>query len=142
MNPNRYTLTGVHYREWLKYSVDECSEFIHIWANIKTWLNVDICLDDDAYYKMNEHPLWIYFRNGYDEGAEWIPLIVTKNICYIPLLNCALNITFSDYDKVCDFCKMFYGFIKQLADSIISYSDFTSAVYNHMSILTESNNTV
>lgn len=76
-----------------------------------------------------------YLKNGYDENAKWIPLVITEPMCYIPLLNCPLNITYSDYNEICVFGKTFYNFIKQLADGNISYTYFARSVGNLIALL-------
>lgn len=129
MKTERYSLTCSEYQKWLDYSQDESHEFIHVWSHIKTWLNVDICLDDDGYYVMNEHPLWLYFKNGYDEAtAEWVPLIISEEECYIPLRDVSLNIVASDFQDVCKFGSKYYILIKQLADGGTNYTDFCTIV--------------
>lgn len=131
MDDKKYLLNGPDYANWLEYSRYESSEFVHIWAHLKPWLNVDIGLDDDEYYKLNRHPLWIYFRNGYDDSADWLPLIITPKRCYIPLPSHKLNITYSDYHAVCEFGQTFHTYLKQLADGAISFIQFADIVRKH-----------
>lgn len=115
-------------KRYLEYSRYEISYFVHIWTHIKNWLPVDIALDDDAYYKYNSHPVWLYFRNSYDDSCEdWLPVVVDKNP-YIPLSDAHLNIAYLDYLSVCQFIHTYCELIKKLADSEINISDFVSNV--------------
>lgn len=131
MDDNKFILKDADYSNWLEYSRYESSEFVHIWAHLKPWLKVDIGLDDDAYYKQNAHPLWLYFRNGYNDTANWLPLIVTPERCYIPLPSHKLNIIHSDYQAVCGFGQTFHASLQQLADCDISFIQFTDIVRKH-----------
>lgn len=54
MKYNRLSLNSIEYKKWLKYSKDETSEFVHIWSHIKTWLHVDICLDEEYKNKLDQ----------------------------------------------------------------------------------------
>ena len=84
-----------------KYEIKEAN-FMPI-SKKHTGLSVDIMVDNDATYEYMEHPVWIYFRNGYDDICDdWIPMIVSKNP-YLPYPNKRVNISNDDFYKVLEF---------------------------------------
>lgn len=134
-----YILDKHIYNKWLSYKEDEHDEFVHLHKNLYAILDIDIALDDDMSYIYREHPLWLYFRNGYNNENDWIPLVISETECYIPLQDMQLNITAYDYAQLCMYGKTFYKFIKRLADKEIDISYYISSVYSLYNLLNESN---
>lgn len=116
---------------WNTLSETESHEFVHIWSHLSSYLNVDIALDDDGQYKVNLHPLCIYFRNGYNNGQEeWLPLLVSDTECRVPLTSYSLNISDCDFRSLCEFVKMYYNEIKELADRRLNFTQFIDQINN------------
>lgn len=127
----RYEIT----KQYKEYHSDEISEFIHIYTKFHPWLHVDILLDDDEQYIINKHPLWIYFRNSYNNDIiDFIPLVITPTYCYIPM-DVKLNISYYDFDEVRQFCMTFYNIIKSIADCKVDSSELVIAANNMWSHL-------
>ena len=102
-----------------------------------TGLSVDIMVDNDATYEYMEHPVWIYFRNGYDDICDdWIPMIVSKNP-YLPYPNKRVNISNDDFYKVLEFVYEYRIVIKALANIKISTRDFIHIIKRQQENLNE-----
>lgn len=122
---SKFILKGKEYRRWRRYRQDEASSFVHIWAHLSPYLNVDIGLDDDGYHKYFHHPLWIYFKNSYEtDSREWLPLIVDGTECYIPLPEYHLHISEEDFREIVSFAGYYSKLIKRLADSEMNFGLF------------------
>lgn len=72
-----------------------------------TKIPVDIWFDDCKSYIMNEHPLWLYFRNGYSrEISEFIPISISNNP-QVLVSNPKLRISSNDLLKIKQFIQRF-----------------------------------
>ncbi|MBO7190249.1 MAG: hypothetical protein J6V55_06660 [Alistipes sp.] len=118
-----------------KYEIKEAN-FMPI-SKKHTGLSVDIMVDNDATYEYMEHPVWIYFRNGYDDICDdWIPMIVSKNP-YLPYPNKRVNISNDDFYKVLEFVYEYRIVIKALANIKISTRDFIYIIKRQQENLNE-----
>lgn len=102
-----------------------------------TGLSVDIMVDNDATYEYMKHPVWIYFRNSYDNNSnEWIPLVVSKQP-YLPYPNKRVKISNEDFYKVLEFVYEYRIVLKALANIKISTRDFIHIINRHTENLNE-----
>lgn len=103
----------------------------------KTGLPVDIQVDNNMTFSFMEHPVWIYFRNSYDNNSnEWIPLVVSKQP-YLPYPNKRIKITNEDFEEIIDFVYEFRRELKALALSKISTISFIRLVNEYKQSLNE-----
>lgn len=122
-------MTPEEYNRWIVYRDYESTYFVHIWSHLTDWLPVDIALDDDEYYKDDNHPLWIYFKNNHDSNSrDWLPLLISETGCYMPLDKSFLKITETEYNAICRFGERFHKEINLLANRELDFLDFCIAV--------------
>ena len=89
---------------------------------------MEIAIDEKACYKRNNHPLWLYFRNGYGEEKEWLPLLVTDCPCKLPTMDMDLHISSNDLVAIYMFAKNLKDGLKKLADGEIDLMEFYDIV--------------
>ena len=87
-----------------------------------TKIPVDIWFDDCKSYIMNEHPLWLYFMNGYSrEISEFIPINISDNP-EILISNPDLNIDEYDLESIRQFIITFKNELTLVAnDELTNY---------------------
>lgn len=118
-----------------KYEIKEAN-FMPI-STKHTGLPIDIMVDNDATYEYMEHPVWIYFRNGYEVDCnDWIPITVSKNP-YLPYKNKRIEISKQDFDEVVEFVYEYRIVLKALANVKISTRDFIHILNRHQDNLNE-----
>lgn len=66
-----------------KYIDNELDNFDEIDSGDKYGVQLELWADNDCLYKDNCHKPWVYFRNGYNENADYIPMVITDDP-YIP----------------------------------------------------------
>ena len=66
------------YEEYRKENYDDSFEYNYFMPR-HTGLDVEIALDSYESYKHFNHPLWLYFRNGYDRNNILLPLSISGN---------------------------------------------------------------
>ncbi len=115
----RFMLSEKEYARWLTFRDEEASDFVHIWAHLRPdVIRVDLGFDDDGYYRYNDHPLWLYFKNSYDtDSNDWLPMCVCGSP-YIPLPESRyqLNIADADFEAVKEFTRRYGRLLKRVAD--------------------------
>lgn len=116
-----YVISSQEYTRWKEYSDEESAAFAYV---LPRWLNVEIALDDNSFYKRNNYPLWLYFRNGYGEEKEWLPVLANDSLCKLPTMNMDLHISTTDFVAIYMFAKNFKEELEQLADGEIAISEF------------------
>ncbi len=112
------------YNEWSNYRNDENSCFHLLPRSLYHWINVDIKLDNCQSYQKRGHPLWIYFRNSYNESEEeWIPLTVDRKPI-IPFPDLKLKISQNHFKEVSDFVSYYSDLLRELADIDMNFNGF------------------
>lgn len=91
----------------LEYYRYECEEtFFFSWA-----------ISTEERFKHLEHPLWIYFKNGYeDRSNEWLPLVVSKRP-YLAFPRKRVKITTDDFEKIVEFVSRYSNESRAVADN-------------------------
>lgn len=128
---SKFYLTGEELKKWRKYRDSEIYNFTFIPSfpyGYSVSTPVDVMLDESQCYITYNHPLWLYFKNGYTGDSDWLLLVITKYTCYVPLHNYDLKIAPLHFLQLCNFVKKFYSLIEGLANKEIDYEDFSSAV--------------
>ncbi|MBR4046138.1 MAG: hypothetical protein IKK05_04465 [Alistipes sp.] len=83
----------------------------------RTGLPVYIHIDNWERFKHLEHPLWIYFKNGYeDRNNEWLPLVVSKRP-YLAFPRKRVKITTDDFEKIVEFVSRYSNELRAVADN-------------------------
>lgn len=90
-----------------------------------TGLNVDVFVDDGEAYKRNEHPLWIYVRNGYSNIDSFFPVVVSKTP-FVPshISKDDINIQEADLEAVMVFVSINALLLRDFADEKVEHMDF------------------
>ncbi len=122
--------------EWRKkmtspdyYAVRKHEYSLFFWiTSDESGFKMDILVDTDNISKYNNHPLWIYFFNGYDKNnSKVIPVVVSKNP-YMPYpVN--LKITQQEYNEFIDFIKTCRTGLKMVANKKIDIIDLLNTYY-------------
>lgn len=81
-------------------------------------LHVDIWFDNCFLYEMFDTELCLYFRNGYDEDGEVLPLVICEDP-YVPI-PCELKISIAHYLEVCAFVKKYKNTLTAIANNKIT----------------------
>lgn len=99
--------------------------FEYVWLHPeKTGLNVDIFADDGEAYIRNNHPQYLYVRNGYNKSVEeFIPFLVSEKPCML-YNGFYVKLTNSDIEEVIDFIKENLEVLRTNADMKISHNEF------------------
>lgn len=115
----------------LEYYRYECEEtFYFSWAIFTedSGLPVKIWIDEGFAYLKYKHPLWLYFRNGYNEDAELDPIVIGCNP-YRPY-DTPLQITNEDFGTLLDFVCKFQHELLQVANMKYDINDFIENLGN------------
>lgn len=115
----------------LGYYRYECEEtFFFSWAIFTedSGLPVKIWIDEGFAYLKYKHPLWLYFRNGYNEDAELDPIVIGCNP-YRPY-DTPLQITNEDFGTLLDFVCKFQHELLQVANMKYDINDFIENLGN------------
>ncbi len=102
------------FKSYQKEDEMELSEFTKV-RKTDSSLPVDIFVDDYFSYKRHDHPLWLYFRNGYNNENDYLPILI-NNSPIIPLKEYNLNISENDLSKI-------FTFIVTHLYSLINYAN-------------------
>lgn len=89
----------------------------------ETGVPVEILLDDGSSYQRHEHPLFAYFKNGYNREDDYLPISVSYNP-QIMVANPKLKISNEDLDKVKSFISSNKNGIEDLANEVIRGREF------------------
>ena len=104
------------YEDFSSYQAEDKYELIEF-SLLRTkysGLNIELFVDDGFSYIRHEHPLWVYFRNGYLKTDNVLPISIEKNPVVL-LKEYQLNITPSDFQSI-------IWFIKENRDLLIAFS--------------------
>ena len=117
-------------KEMLNESVvsweDESYWFIPLSPN-RTGLPVTILLDQGAYVRDLKHPLWLYFRNSYDENENnFLPITISKSPKIIAFADDKINIFRNDLLKIYRFIAKYQKAIQDVAYDRIDIDDFNT----------------
>lgn len=115
----------------LEYYRYECEEtFYFSWAIFTedSGLPVKIWIDEGFAYLKYKHPLWLYFRNGYNEDAELDPIVIGCNP-YRPY-DTPLQISNEDFGTLLDFVCKFQHELLQVANMKYDINDFIENLGN------------
>lgn len=89
----------------------------------ETGVPVEILLDDGSSYQRHEHPLFAYFKNGYNREDDYLPISVSYNP-QIMAANPKLKISNEDFMKVKAFIRINKVGIENLATEKIRGREF------------------
>lgn len=89
---------------------------------------VDMLIDDGQFYTSRHTPLIMFFRNGYMDENEWIPVSISINPQI--LSRSKIKIFKSDLYKIRIFAERNKDVLKALADGDMRYIDFRNSVLN------------
>ena len=88
-------------------------------------LNVDIFIDDSGAYLRHEHPLRMYFRNGYSRSDNvFLPISVDGDNPQVLLAQYDLSISTEDFDSIVRFVKANAERLVAFANRELSHVDF------------------
>lgn len=113
------------YYDYASYQAEDEDELME-YSLIKpkfSGLNVDIYVDDGGAYIRHEHPLWVYFRNGYSKTDNVLPISVENNP-KILVNDYKLNISKTDFDSIRYFVQSNINLLFSFADGKISHEVF------------------
>ena len=92
------------------------------WYPKETGLPVIIWIDEDYAFERYNHPLWIYFVNGYDEESRLAPIVVCDEP-YLPY-DTSLKITNEDFEILKTFVRTFRNELQAVAEREMEIEDF------------------
>lgn len=90
----------------------------------KSGLNVDIYIDDCSSYIRYNHPLWLYFCDGYSHNDNLIPISVSENPSIL-IDNCEINISSIDYESIRCFIRQNLQLLRSIANEDIDSVKFS-----------------
>lgn len=90
-------------------------------------LNFDIYIDICASYKEWEHPLWMYFCDGYGHNDPLVPISISKTP-KIEISNYELELSSIDYNHLIYFIKTNLSLLTQIGNDLIDSVDFCNSV--------------
>lgn len=135
---NKFYLAGEELKRWKQYRDSEIYGFVFVPSfpyKYSVSTSVDIMLDESRCFLRYNHPLWLYFKNGYLSDSHWIPLIISETKCYVPLYDFELKIAPVHFLQLCEFVRKFFKLIEGLANKEIDYEDFSACVRGVMRFL-------
>lgn len=86
-------------------------------------LNVDLYIDDGGAYIRHEHPLWLYFRNGYTKNDNVLPISINETP-EVLVDNYKLCISKNDFESIISFIKLNVELLISFANDEIGHKDF------------------
>ena len=108
--------------EYYRYECEETVFFSWAISTEESGLPVRIWIDEGFAYLKYKHPLWLYFRNGYNEDDELEPIVIGCNP-YRPY-DTSMQITNEDYGKLLAFVRRFQHELLQVANMKYDINDF------------------
>ena len=87
-------------------------------------LNVDLFVDDGGAYLRHDHPLWMYFRNGYTKIHSVLPISVDTLQPQVLVHKYNLIITEEDFRSIVDFVKRHASLLVDFANRKVSHIEF------------------
>ena len=108
--------------EYYTYYCEEGYFMSWRWHPEETGLPVIIWIDEDYAFERYNHPLWIYFVNGYDEESRLAPIVVCEEP-YLPY-DTSLKITNEDFEILKTFVRTFRKELQAVAEREMEIEDF------------------
>lgn len=128
------------FQDFMKDYPDNTFEFCFFFPK-ETGLDVEILLDESSNYYHDNHPLWMYFRNGNSINEELVPVVIHRYKPFILDENYKIKISKKSLNKIYDFIKEYYFPIVDYGDGVITYDEFKKILnqkkLNEVSLLTE-----
>lgn len=90
-------------------------------------LKFDIYIDICASYKEWNHPLWLYFCDGYEHDDILVPITISDNPS-IEISNYELKILLDDLNQLVNFIKTNLELLENIGNDIIDSIDFCNKV--------------
>ena len=123
LNENNFNWRGYYnYEEYQAEDADELMEYSLLKPKF-SGLNVDLYIDDGGAYIRHEHPLWVYFRNGYSKNDNVLPVSIDNNP-QILVSNYNLNISKFDLDSIKEFIRQNANLLVSFANDELSHIEF------------------
>lgn len=116
------------YEEYRKENYDDSFEYNYFMPR-HTGLDVEIALDSYESYKHFNHPLWLYFRNGYDRNNILLPLSISGNPTIL-VKGYKLNISDKSLRQLKSFVRKYYAYFVDYANRRISDKDIDNIICN------------
>lgn len=116
------------YEEYRKENYDDSFEYNYFMPR-HTGLDVEIALDSYESYKHFNHPLWLYFRNGYDRNNILLPLSISGNPTIL-VKGYKLNISNKSLRQLKSFVRKYYAYFVDYANRRISDKDIDNIICN------------
>lgn len=92
-----------------------------------TGLSVEICIDDREGVVERNHPLWLFFQNGYGKTIDFLPVSV-EDEPKMMLEDVKLNIARADFESIRDFIKQNKRILQDLATGAIDNWDIVKRI--------------
>ena len=110
------------FQSYLEEDPYEMLEFYRLTSK-ETGVEVDIFFDDGGSYIRHEHPLWVYFRDGFGCTDRFIPVSVSDNP-QIMITPVELHVSDKIVDDVKRFVVQYKDYLQKIADDEILGVDF------------------
>lgn len=91
-------------------------------------LNVTLFVDDGGAYLRHDHPLWVYFRNGYTKSDNVLPISVDAFHPQVLVYEYTLTITEEDFRSIVDFVKRNASLLVDFANRKVSHVEFFNSI--------------
>lgn len=91
-------------------------------------LNVALFVDDGGAYLRHDHPLWVYFRNGYTNSDNVLPISVDAFHPQVLVHEYTLTITEEDFRSIVDFIKQHASLLVDFANRKVSHIEFFTSI--------------
>ena len=114
------------YENFASYQAENPDELMeYAWLKPKfSGLNVDVFVDDGGAYLRHEHPLWVYFRNGYSKSDNVLPISVDAINPRVLVAQYDLNISAEDFASIVRFVKINAELLVAFVDRRLSHMEF------------------
>lgn len=125
------TVTSAYFDSYEGFSsflkdTDDTMEYYYV-SKEKSNLSVDLYIDDCSSYKRHNHPLWIYFCDGYSHNDELVPISISDSP-QIMIENYTTNLPPVEISRITQFIKDNQNIIKDIADERINSIEFVNSI--------------
>lgn len=116
------------YEDFLSFlnDTDDTMEYYYV-SKEKSNLSVDLYVDDCSSYKRHNHPLWMYFCDGYSHNDELVPISIS-NSPQIMIGNYTINLPTVEISRIIQFIKDNQNIIQDIADERINSIEFVNCI--------------
>lgn len=101
---------------------DGTMEYYYV-SKEKSGLPVDIYVDDCSSYKRHNHPLWMYFCDGYSHNDKLIPISISANPTIV-INDCDIDVPSVIFTSIRFFIQRNYRLLIDIADKRIDSVEF------------------